>query len=212
MSGLDDILRSLPMDQLARQLGTDEATAAQAASMALPALLGGLQANASDPRGAASLQDALGQHDDDLFGERVDLERVDTTDGAKISSHIFGDNEEQVVHALGGSGGAGIGGDLIKRLLPMLAPIVLSYLAKRLQGGGGLGGAGRSVDAGPSLPTQSGGGSAGAPGSLQDMLGQVLGGAAGGAAAGGTAAGKAGQDPFGGLGDLLGGLLGGGRR
>ena len=45
-----------------------------------------------------------------------------------------------------------------------------------------LGGAGRSVDAGPSLPTQTGGGGeSGAPGSLQDMLGQVLGGAAGGA-------------------------------
>ena len=213
MSGLDDILRSLPMDQLARQLGTDEATAAQAASTALPALLGGLQANAADPRGAASLAEALGQHDDDLFGDRVDLERVDTSDGAKISSHIFGDNEEQVVHALGGTGG-GAGGDLIKRLLPLLAPIVLSYLAKQMQGGGRGGGPVRSPGAGPSLPTQTqgGAGSPGAPGSLQDMLGQVLGGAAGGAAAGGAAAGKGGQDPLGGLGDILGGLLGGGRR
>ena len=210
MSGLDDILSALPMDQLARQLGTDETTARQAASMALPALLGGMQANAADPQGAASLQNAIGQHDDGLFGERVDLDRVDTRDGEKISSHIFGSNEDQVVHALGGAGG-GMGGDLIKKLLPMLAPIVLSYLAKQMQGGG-LGGAGRSVDAGPSLPTQTGGGGeAGAPGSLQDMLGQVLGGAAGGAAAGGAAAGGS-QDPFGGLGDLLGGLLGGGRR
>jgi hypothetical protein len=170
-----------------------------------------MQANAADPQGAASLQNAIGQHDDDLFGERVDLERVDTRDGEKISSHIFGGNQEQVVHALGGAGG-GMGGDLIKKLLPMLAPIVLSYLAKQMQGGGGLGGSGRSLDAGPSLPTQtSGGGSSGAPGSLQDLLGQVLGGAAGGAAAGG-AAGKGGQDPLGGLGDILGGLLGGGRR
>ena len=159
MTGLDDIIRALPMDQLARQLGTDEATAAQAASMALPALLGGMQANAADPQGAASLQNAIGQHDDDLFGERVDLDRVDTRDGEKISSHIFGSNEDQVVSALGGSGGA-MGGDLIKKLLPMLAPIVLSYLAKQMQGGGGIGGAGRSVDSGPSLPTQTSGGGA----------------------------------------------------
>ena len=212
MTGLDDIIRALPMDQLARQLGTDEATAAQAASMALSALLGGMQANAADPQGAASLQNAIGQHDDDLFGERVDLDRVDTRDGEKISSHIFGSNEDQVVSALGGSGGA-MGGDLIKKLLPMLAPIVLSYLAKQMQGGGGVGGAGRSVDSGPSLPTQtSGGGATTAPGSLQDLLGQVLGGGAGGAAAGGAAAGRGGQDPLGGLGDILGGLLGGGRR
>lgn len=199
------------MDQLARQLGTDEATAAQAVSMTLPALLGGMQANAADPSGAASLQQAIGQHTDSLFGERVDLDQVDTADGAKISSHIFGDNEEQVAQALGGAGG-GLGGDLVKRLLPMLAPIVLSYLAKQLQGGGGLGGSGRSVDTGPSLPTQTSGGAAtGAPGALQDMLGQVLGGAAGGAAAQTGRQSSAG-DPGSILGDLLGGLLGGGRR
>src|SRR5690606_9582695 len=125
----------------------------------------------------------------------------------------FGGNEEQVVHALGGAGGAGLGGDLIKRLLPLLAPIVLSYLAKQMQGGGA-----RRADTGgattPSLPTQTqGGGSAGAPGSLQDMLGQVLGGAAGGSAAqtgrqGSTTQGSGGSI----LTDLLGGLLGGGRR
>jgi hypothetical protein len=213
MSGLDDILRSLPMDQLARQLGTDEATARQAASMALPALLGGLQANAADPRGAASLQEALAQHDDDLYGERVDLERVDTRDGEKISSHVFGSNEEQVIHALGGAGGSGLGGDLIKKLLPVLAPIVLSYLAKQVQAGG------RRADTGggastPSLPTQTqgGGGSAGGPGSLQDMLGQVLGGAGGGTAAR-TGRQSSTQGSSGSiLTDLLGGLLGGGRR
>jgi hypothetical protein len=213
MSGLDDILRSLPMDQLARQLGTDEATARQATSMALPALLGGLQANATDPRGAASLQEALAQHDDDLYGEHVALERVDTRDGEKISSHIFGDNQDQVVHALGGAGGATVSSSLMSRLIPLLAPIVLSYLAKQMQGGG------RRADTGggasmPSLPTQTqGGGSPGAPGSLQDMLGQVLGGAAGGEAAqtgrqSGTTQGSGGSI----LTDLLGGLLGGGRR
>ena len=214
MSGLDDILRSLPMDQLARQLGTDEATARQAASMALPALLGGMQANAADPQGATSLQEALSQHDDDLYGERVDLERVDTRDGERISSHVFGGNEDQVVHALGGAGGAGLGGDLIKRLLPLLAPIVLSYLAKQMQGRGRSGGSAGGGASTPSLPTQTqGGGSAGAPGSLQDMLGQVLGGAAGGAAAQ-TGRQSSTQQGSGGsiLTDLLGGLLGGGRR
>jgi hypothetical protein len=215
MSGLDDILRSLPMDQLARQLGTDEATARQAASMALPALLGGMQANAADPQGATSLQEALSQHDDDLYGERVDLERVDTRDGERISSHVFGGNEDQVVHALGGAGGASLGGDLIKRLLPILAPIVLSYLAKQMQGGGARpGGTGGGAST-PSLPTQTqgGSGSSGGPGSLQDMLGQVLGGAAGGAAAETGRESSAGQGSTGSiLTDLLGGLLGGGRR
>ena len=201
MAGFDDILSSLPMDQLAAQLGVDEATARQAASTALPALLGGLQANAADPQGAASLQQAIGQHGDDLFGERIDLGRVDTRDGEKISSHIFGGNQEQVVHALGGAGG-GLGGDLMKRLLPMLAPIVVAYLAKQMQGrAGGPGG-------GATLPTSGGQRDAGAPGSLQDLLGEVLGGAAGGAAqTGGKSAGGGSI-----ITDILGGLLGGGRR
>ena len=196
-----------------RQLGTDEATARQAASMALPALFGGLQANAADPGGARSLQEAIGQHDPSLVEGGIDLDQVDPRDGERISSHIFGPNEDQVVHALGGAGGAGLGGDLIKKLLPLLAPIVLSYLAKQMQGGGA-----RRADTGgassPSLPTQTqGGGSAGAPGSLQDMLGQVLGGAAGGSAAQTGRERSSGQGSGGSiLTDILGGLLGGGRR
>lgn len=210
MSGLDDILRSLPMDQLARQLGTDEATARQAASMALPALFGGLQANATDPGGAASLQKAIGQHDPTLVEGGIDLGQVDASDGEKISSHIFGSNQDQVVQALGGAGGGNVSGQLIRKLLPLLAPIVLSYLAKQMQGGAGRTG-GAST---PSLPTQTsgGGGSSGGPGSLQDMLGQVLGGAVGGSAAqtGRDSGGQASGGSI--LTDLLGGLLGGGRR
>jgi uncharacterized protein YidB (DUF937 family) len=49
VSAVDDILADIPMDQLAAQLGVDEATAEQAARQALPALLGGMQANAEDP-------------------------------------------------------------------------------------------------------------------------------------------------------------------
>ena len=212
MSGLDDILRSLPMDQLARQLGVDEATAAQAASVALPALLGGLRANAADPKGAESLFDALQQHDSSLVDDGISLDRVDTADGEKISSHIFGSNEDQVVQALGGAGGGSLSGQLIKKLLPILAPIVLSYLVKQMQGGGSRGGGASSP--GPSLPTQTPGGAreANAPGSLEDLLGQVLGGAAGGAAA---EAGRDNAKQSGGgsiITDILGGLLGGGRR
>ncbi|MDO5502842.1 MAG: DUF937 domain-containing protein [Actinomycetia bacterium] len=211
MSGLDDILRSLPMDQLARQLGVDEATASQAAGLALPALLGGLQANAADESGASSILDALSQHDGSVFDQGVDFERVDTADGEKISQHIFGSNQDEVVQRLGGAGGGAIGGQLIRRLLPLLAPLVLSYLAGRM-GGGSRGGTTGGGATGPSLPTGGGSREAGAPGSLQDMLGEVLGGAAGGSAA--EAGRQNSQQSSGGniLTDLLGGLLGGGRR
>ena len=186
MSAVDDILSQIPMRQLAGQLGVDEATAEQATRQALPALLGGMEANAQDPKGAQSLADALGQHAPALVQGGVNLDEVDTNDGEKIVGHVFGEQKGEVVNRLGAVDGAG-GQGLVGKLLPMLAPIVLSYLASRMGGGGG------------KTSTVAGGG-------MEDLLGGLLGGVLGGG--GGGAKGGGG----GGIGDVLGGLLGGGRR
>ena len=74
------------MDQLAAMLGVDEATAEQATREAIPALLGGLQANAEDPAGAMSLAGALGDYPSDLVEGGVDLDQVDADDGEKIAA------------------------------------------------------------------------------------------------------------------------------
>ena len=76
----------------------------------------------------------------DLIDGGVDLDQVDTDDGEKIVGNIFGPNTDQVAQTLGGNLG-GQGGGLIKQLLPILAPIVLAYLSKRLMGAGSGGGA-----------------------------------------------------------------------
>ena len=124
MSEIDELVSQVPIDQVAAQLGVDRATAEEATRAALPALLGGLEANAQDPAGAESLSRALGDHDPNLLDGGVDLDQVDTQDGAAIVSNIFGPNQDQVVGALGdidALSGKG-GGDLMGRLLPMLAP------------------------------------------------------------------------------------------
>lgn len=51
MSAVDEILSSVDVNQLAQQVGSDPGEVEQAARAALPALLGGLQANAADPAG-----------------------------------------------------------------------------------------------------------------------------------------------------------------
>ncbi|MFW5474565.1 DUF937 domain-containing protein [Knoellia sp. CPCC 206450] len=215
MAAIDDILRSLPIDQLAQQVGADPQEVEQAARSALPALLGGLHANAQDPGGASSIVEALGQHDDDLLQGGVDLNQVDQQDGEKIASHIFGSNEEQVYSALGSSGA---GGGLVKRLIPILAPIVLSYLANKvLKGGGGLGGGGLGGGGATTPQAPADNSAQGGPGSLDSMLQDVLGGALGGAttqqAPAPTQQGQQSQGSAGGsIIDILGGLLGGGRR
>ncbi len=174
MSAYDDIASRLPIQQLADQVGAEPAEVERAIQSVLPALLGGLQANAADPGGAASLADALGHHDNGLADGTVDLSRVDPEEGDLITRHVFGDQTDQVINQLGGVGG---GSGLVAKLLPLIAPIVLSYLAKRMgQGGSGSGGGGV----------------------LGDILGQVLGGAAGGSGSGGL-----GLDDL--LGGLLGG-------
>ena len=183
MSEIDQILAQLPMDQLAAQLGVDENEAEDAARTALPALLGGLQANAADPAGALSLGQALQNHDGSLLGS--DLDAIDTADGSKIVQNIFGNNTDAVISQLGGVRGGN--SSLISKLLPMLAPIVLAYLGKKLQQQGGLG----------------------------DILGQVLGGGGAGASgrsSGGSSSRRSSSPDAGSIIDVLGGLLGGGRR
>ncbi len=190
MSAVDDILSRIPLADLATRLGVDEATAEQATRQALPALLGGIQANTADPGGAESFASAIGQHDNDLAEGGVNLDDVDERDGDRIVGHVFGEQRGQVVQQLGTTGGPSTTNDLVGRLLPILAPIVMAYLAKRLGGGAAAGG-------------QQGG--------MGDLLGSILGGLAGqgGPQQGGP---QQGGGLGGGLGDLLGGLLGGGRR
>ena len=86
MSAVDEILTDIPMDQLASLLGVDEATAEQATRQAIPALLGGMQANAEDPAGAASLAGALGDHPSDLIDDGVDLDQVDAMTARRSSA------------------------------------------------------------------------------------------------------------------------------
>lgn len=236
MSEIDEILSQVPMDQVAAALGVDQSEAEEATRTAIPALLGGMQANAADPAGAASLTSAVAQHDTAALG--ADLDQIDTQDGQRIVQNVFGDQTTDVVARLGGAT-PGEGSSLIQKLLPIIAPIVMAYLAKKLQGagagsgttaatddpmgglggglGGMLGGAGGAGAGGLGDVLGSvlgggatAGGSAGSGGGIGDILGQVLGGAGGSQTQPGTPAGQGGIGDL--LGGVLGGLLGGGKR
>lgn len=214
----DQLMRAIPTDQIAQQLGEDPAATRQAVQAALPALLGGLSRNAEHSSGAQSLLGALEQHQDGLADD-IAVDRIDTADGEKIVGHVFGGNTDTIVNQLGGLGGGASGG-LVRRLLPILAPIVLSWLAKQVTGAGGGG-------RGASFPQGGGGGGVSQPGGalgqgeaapradatqqggvdmssvLQDVLGSALGGATG------QSARQGGGGSI--ISDVLGGLLGGRR-
>jgi len=181
MSATDEILAGIDPQQLAAALGTDEATAMSAAAAAIPTLIGSLQANAASTEGSEGLLNALGQHaDSGLFGDTVDLNAVDTADGQKILAHALADDPQRLQAV------SGLGGPLLSRLLPLLAPIVMSYLARKLGMGGSTASRAGSGDIlGDLLGGLLGGaGGSTAGGGLGDILGQILG---GGQAAGGPA-------------------------
>lgn len=202
MTEIHDLLNQIDVNQMAALLGTDPASAQSAVEAALPTLLAGMHTNVQAPDGAASLQSALVQHQDGLVDGGVDATQVDTADGEKIVGHVFGGQQDQVAAQLAGTAGpGGIGGDLIRKALPILAPIVMSYLAKKILGQGGqAGGAGGAQAGGIDLGS---------------ILGGILGGAGAGAGAGtggsaGTGQGSVLDSILGSLGGLLGGGTGAG--
>lgn len=199
MSDIQELLGQIPVQQIASMLGTDTASAQAAVEAAVPTLLAGLQNNAQAPDGAAALESELARHRNGLADGGLDPSQVDTQDGEKIVGHVFGGQQDQVANRLAGTANlGGVGGDLVRKLLPILAPIVMSYLAKKVLGGG-QGSGGQSSPAG-------GGGI-----DLGSILGGILGGGLGGLGSGGSGAGGQGGGPgSGGLGDILGGIFGGG--
>ena len=200
MADLDELLNTIPTGEIASKLGADEGEVNSAIQTLVPLLLGGLQQNAQDPGHASKIENAASSHAaSGLLDGGVSVDAVDEADGSKAVAKIFGGNDtDQVASALAG-GGAG-NGDLLKRLLPILAPIVLAYIGKQLTKGG--------AAPAPQAQAASGGG-------LGDILGNILSGAAGGGGAGNNPLGSilgsvlGGGQGSGGLGDILGGLLGG---
>lgn len=208
MAGLDELFNEIPVQDIASKLGVPEDEVNTAIRTLVPALVGGLQHNvAADDIDSSKLEAAVtNQAASGLLDGGVSVDQVDETDGSKAISKIFGGNDTgQVAAALAG-GGAG-NGDLLKKLLPILAPIVLAYIGKQLTKG--------SAPAAPAEPQAQ----AAPSGGIGEILGSILSGAAGGGGGGGNnnplgsilGGVLGGGQGGGGLGDILGGLLGGKR-
>lgn len=191
MTAIDDIIKAVPMDQLASLLGVDKDQAEQATALTIPKLFEGLVTNALNPQGEASLAGALEQHaQSSLLNGGIDLAQVDTTDGEKIVNHILGPQQDTQIQSLGMM--TGLGAAAVKKLLPILAPIVLSYLATTVAGGkyGDILGPILQGMTGQAQQQQANTGG----GILADVLGQVL---------------RGGSGQQGDLGGILGSILGG---
>jgi hypothetical protein len=173
------------VDEMATSLGLDRDQTISAIQGLLPALAGGMAQNASQPDGLASLEAALtgGSHARYLDNPSQMSQAAGILDGNSILGHILGNKDMSRNVAANAATQTGLSPDLLKKMLPMLATLVMGVLASR---------ANRGSSGNVQLGQPAGGGG------LLDMLGPILGGGGGGGA---------GAPAGGGLGDLLGGLF-----
>lgn len=183
MAGLDDLLAEIPVQDIAKKIGADEGEVNNAIRTLVPALVGGVAENVhADSIDSSKLEsDVSRQGASGLLDGGVSVDQVDENAGDQYVARIFGGNDSSAVAAALAGGGAG-NSDLIKKLLPILAPIVLAYIGKQLTKG--------------NAPADTQAQASGGGGGLADVLGSILGGAGGG-----------GDNP---LGNILGSVLGGG--
>ncbi|NWG13530.1 MAG: DUF937 domain-containing protein [Acidobacteria bacterium] len=119
--------------QLAQNFGLEQNQAASAISNLVPALSSGLMRNVSQAGGLESLLSALGggQHArylDDLST----LGRPETVeDGNGILGHILGSKDVSRQVARAASRQSGIGEDVLKKMLPVVAGMVMGALSKQ---------------------------------------------------------------------------------
>ncbi|KAA8996290.1 DUF937 domain-containing protein [Stenotrophomonas cyclobalanopsidis] len=128
------------LQQVSQQLGLDSSQTTRAVGSALPLLLGAMGQNASEPQGAQSLLNALQRdHLGGGSGGGFDLGGIlgavmggggsGATDGAGILGHVFGGQQPQAAELLGQK--TGLDSGTTGKLLAILAPIVMSFLAQR---------------------------------------------------------------------------------
>ncbi len=162
-------LQGAPMAQIASQLGADQQQTESAVGAAVPMLLGMLGNNANQGGGADALFGALmrdhapaqaqGFGGGDLLGSVLGSVLgggQGQSAGSAILGHIFGGQQQQAESSLGQA--SGLGGGNAGQLLAILAPIVLSFLANKVQGYGlDAGGLGRVLQQERAQTQQQGG-------------------------------------------------------
>ncbi len=176
--------------QVSQRIGADEAKTRTAIHAAVPALMAAFAGEAQRGGGirAAIRQDHDGAIIDQLPQYLSGTAQLSprTTNGAGILDHTLGDQQEQVARAVSARSGLDLG--TVMKLLPLLAPIVMGMLGKKSNAspGGGF----SLDDLGSILGRETEDAKQSNP-DLGDILGRLGSG--------------------GGIGDVLGGLLGGRR-
>lgn len=163
MNMLDAILNSqngAAVRQLGTSVGLPEDQTSAALAALLPALASGFQRNLQSPDGMAALVGALtsGNHGRYLDSPASLGTAAALTDGNGILGHVLGSKDVSRQVAAQAAAQTGISADVLKRLLPLVATMMMATFAQQRSNGA-------------AVPASSG-----PAGDITGMLGSLLGG------------------------------------
>ncbi len=128
--------------QLGSRFGLDENQTMAALQHLVPALGNGLQKNLAADGGLDSLLGALsgGNHSQYIDNPELLNNEETTADGNGILGHLLGSKDASREVAANASAHTGIGADVLKQMLPLVATMVMGSLSKQSGQAGFLGG------------------------------------------------------------------------
>lgn len=147
MSNLLDVLfadeNKSALDEVRKNFNLNEQETRAAVEELIPALSRGLQKNTAATPGMDELLEALRTGKHERYMEKPgSLGTPETVkDGNDILGHIFGSKEVSREVATRASRQSGISSSLLKKMLPVVASLVMGALSKKVMGGGRTGAA-----------------------------------------------------------------------
>jgi hypothetical protein len=121
------------VQQLSRQFGLSEDQTQGALGQLVPAVMAGLQQNTTSEGGLGSLLGALSNGNHSQYVENPELlgQQSTVADGNGILGHIFGSKDVSRSVAGQAAQQTGIGTDIMKQMLPIVATMVMGSLSKQ---------------------------------------------------------------------------------
>ena len=137
MQSLFDMLTSAQngaaVEQMARQFGLSRQQTEAAMEALMPAFSQGLKRNAADPYGVGAFLSALstGQHASYYEDMQKAFQPAGIAEGNGILGHLFGSKELSRAVAKQAEQSTGIGQEIFKQMLPVLASMIMGGLYKQ---------------------------------------------------------------------------------
>ena len=124
--------------QVGQQFGLNQQQSQSAIAALLPAISSAMKQNTNNPQGLAGLLGAVqnGSHDQYLDNPAQLGQPQAVNEGNAILGHLFGSKDVSRAVAGRAAETSGVGADILKKMLPMVAMMAMGSLGKQTSGAG----------------------------------------------------------------------------